>query len=54
MTIDPHMHSQKITLSMRRLKFFMRPQVFKDISDFTIECLQKLDLKREIEKRETR
>eukprot|EP00353_Schmidingerella_taraikaensis_P000674 CAMPEP_0185591950 /NCGR_PEP_ID=MMETSP0434-20130131/66340_1 /TAXON_ID=626734 ORGANISM="Favella taraikaensis, Strain Fe Narragansett Bay" /NCGR_SAMPLE_ID=MMETSP0434 /ASSEMBLY_ACC=CAM_ASM_000379 /LENGTH=86 /DNA_ID=CAMNT_0028217389 /DNA_START=45 /DNA_END=301 /DNA_ORIENTATION=+ len=30
----------------------MRPQVFKDISDFTIECLQKLDLKREIERSE--
>ena len=34
---------------MRKLKFFMRPQVFNEISLFTIACLKKLDLKKENE-----
>ena len=49
MIMDPHSKTQKISISMRRLKFFMRPTVFKEISEFTIECLKKLDLKRELE-----
>ena len=35
----------RVTLS--KLKFFVRPQVFQDISAFAIECLKKLDLKKE-------
>lgn len=35
----------RVTLS--KLKFFVRPQVFQAISEFAIECLKKLDLKKE-------
>ena len=35
----------RVTLS--KLKFFVRPQVFQEISAFAIECLKKLDLKKE-------
>ena len=34
---------------MRKLKFFVRPQVFAEISEFFIHCLEKLDLKKEKE-----
>ena len=32
---------------MSKLKFFVRPQVFQGISAFAIDCLKKLDLKKE-------
>ena len=34
----------RVTLS--KLKFFVRPQVFQGISAFAIECLKELDLKK--------
>ena len=46
---DPHAKTQKMTVFLRKLKFFMRPQVFREISEFTIECLKKLDIKRQRE-----
>ena len=36
-------------INMRKLKFFMRPTVFNEISEFTILCLKKLDLKKQRE-----
>ena len=44
--MDPIAKTQTMTVNMRKLKFFMRPAVFNEISDFTIECLKKLDLKK--------
>ena len=32
---------------LAKLKFFLRPKVFVEISEFTIACLKKLDLKKE-------
>lgn len=48
--IDPVAKTQTITVNMRKLKFFMRPAVFNEISEFTILCLKKLDLKKLREK----
>ena len=45
--LDPNTNTQTIDIKMRRLKFFMRPQVFNEISLFSIACLKKLDLKKE-------
>ena len=36
-------------ISLCKLKFFLRPQVFDEISEFLIESLKKLDLKKEKE-----
>ena len=47
--MDPNTNRQTISIKMRKLKFFMRPTVFNEISQFTIECLKKLDLKKEKE-----
>ena len=44
--MDPITKTQTMTVNMRKLKFFMRPAVFNEISNFTIECLKKLDLKK--------
>ena len=49
MIIDPIANSQNMRVKMRKLKFFMRPQVFHEISEFAISCLKKLDLKTEKE-----
>ena len=54
MIYDPNTKTQHINITMRKLKFFLRPQVFDEITDFTIECLKKLDLKKEQEKSEKR
>lgn len=51
MIIDPTAHTRKITISMRRLKFFMRPKVFYDISEFATDSLTKLNQKRQLNKK---
>lgn len=49
MIMDPNMRTQTVKINMRKLKFFMRPTVFNEISEFTILCLKKLDLKKQRE-----
>ena len=44
--LDPIARTQEMQIDMRKLKFFMRPAVFNEISEFTILCLKKLDLKK--------
>lgn len=49
MNLDPKTKKTTIDISMRKLKFFVRPQVFAEISEFFIHCLEKLDLKKDKE-----
>ena len=48
--INPQANTQTMTIRMLKLKFFLWPQVFVKISEFLIESLKKLDLKKEKEK----
>lgn len=50
MIMDPNSKTNTMNISMHKLKFFLRPQVFNEISEFTILCLKKLDLKKNNEK----
>ena len=43
-------NTQTMKILVRKLKFFLWPQVFVKISEFLIESLKKLDLKKEKEK----
>ena len=52
MIIDPNEKITKIDISMRKLKLFSRPSVIAEISEFFIQCLEKLDLKKYIEEDE--
>ena len=49
MNLDPKTKKTTMDISMRKLKFFVRPQVFAEISEFFIHCLEKLDLKKDKE-----
>ena len=49
MIMDPNNRTSTYNISMRKLKFFMRPAVFNEISEFSISCLKKLDLKKQRE-----
>ena len=46
MQLDPVRQLQKIKIEMRYIKFFVRPLVFQELSQFTITALKKLDLKK--------
>ena len=49
MILEPNNKRTCIDIKMRKLKFYVRPHVFAEISDFFIHCLQKLDLKKDKE-----
>ena len=50
MTYDPNTKVNRMKVHLQKLKFFLRPKVFNEISEFTIACLKKLDLKKGQEK----
>ena len=49
LVINPNTKKQTMKIELRKLKFFLRPQVFDEISEFLILSLKKLDLKKEKE-----
>ena len=44
--VDPKRKRTKIKVKLSQLKFFVMPHVFKDVSEFALQALKKLDLKK--------
>ena len=44
--VDPKKKRTKIKVKLSQLKFFMMPHVFINVSEFTLQALKKLDLKK--------
>ena len=46
LVVDPKKKRTNIKIKLSQLKFFVMPHVFKDVSEFALQALQKLDLKK--------